>query len=188
MIRVRNLRVCFGDVAALRLDNLDLREKETVGVVGANGSGKSTLLRVLAGLLPPTSGTISNLPRPGRVVLVHQEPYFFSGSVRENLTYALRLAGRPVSAAETWMQRAQAEHLAERPARTLSVGERRRLAIARALAVEPQLLLVDEPLAALDAVHRDIIRNELADFDGTLLVAAPADDGMGYDRVVRLPE
>ncbi|MCZ6650307.1 MAG: ATP-binding cassette domain-containing protein [Acidobacteria bacterium] len=188
MMSVRDLRVSFGAVTALRLDNLDLREKETVGVVGPNGSGKSTLLRVLAGLLPPTSGTISNLPRPGRVVLVHQEPYFFAGSVRENLAYALRLAGQPASVVETWMQRAQAEHLADRPARTLSVGERRRLAIARALAVAPQLLLVDEPLAALDAVHRDIIKNELADFSGTLVVAASTADGLSYDRIVRLPE
>jgi len=188
VIRVRDLRVCFGSVTALRLDRMDLREKETVCVVGPNGSGKSTLLRVLAGLLPPTSGIISNLPRPGRVVLVHQEPYFFAGSVRENMIYALRLAGRPAAVAEIWMQRAKAEHLADRPAMTLSVGERRRLAIARALAVAPQLLLVDEPLAALDVRHRDIIRNELADFAGTLLVATPVVDGLDYDRVVRLPE
>jgi len=188
MISVRDLCVRFGNVTALRLARLDLAEKETVGVVGPNGSGKSTLLRVLAGLLPATSGTISNLPRPGRVVLVHQEPYFFAGSARENMAYALRLAGRPASEAEGWLQRAQAEHLADRPARTLSVGERRRLAIARALAVAPQLLLVDEPLAALDTVHRDIIKNELADFPGTLLVAAPVVDGLTYDRIVNLPE
>jgi len=188
MMSVRDLRVRFGDVTVLRLDKLDLRENETVGVVGPNGSGKSTLLRVLAGLLLPTSGNIRNLPRPGQVVLVHQEPYFFTGSVRDNLVYALRLAGLPAAAAETWMQRAQAEHLADRPAGTLSVGERRRLAIARALAVAPQLLLVDEPLAALDAVHRDIIMNELADFTGTLVVAGPTADGLGYDRIVNLPD
>jgi len=188
MMQLEDLRVCFGSVTALRLARLELREKETVCVVGPNGSGKSTLLRVLAGLLPPTSGTIRGFPPRGRVVLVHQEPYFFAGSVRANLVYALRLAGQPVSAAETWMQRAQAEHLANRPARTLSVGERRRLAIARALAVAPQLLLVDEPFAALDTVHGDIIRNELADFAGTLVVAAPTADGLSYDQIITLPE
>jgi len=188
MISARNLRVSFGEVTALRLAALDLRAHETVGVIGPNGSGKSTLLRVLAGLLPPSAGTITDLPRPGKVVLVHQEPYFFTGSVRENLAYALRLTAQPAAGVEHWLQRAQAEHLADRPAMALSVGERRRLAVARALAAAPELLLVDEPLAALDAVHREIIKNELAGYSGTLLVAAPVPDGLAFDRVITLPE
>ncbi|MFQ5670141.1 MAG: ATP-binding cassette domain-containing protein [Acidobacteriota bacterium] len=186
MIRVRELLVQFGSVTALRLSRMTVKQSEKVGVIGPNGSGKSTLLRVLAGLLPPTAGDVTGCPRPGRIVLVHQEPYFFRGHVRDNLTYALRLSGRPVGEADTWLARARARHLADRPAREISVGERRRLAIARALAVRPGILLLDEPLAGLDAVNQEIIRSQLEDFPGTLVVAAPEDHPVGCNRVIHL--
>jgi energy-coupling factor transporter ATP-binding protein EcfA2 len=110
---------------------------------------------------------------PGKVVLVHQEPYFFTGTVLDNLVYALRLAGRDVAEASGWLQRAGAVHLADRPAQKLSVGEQRRLAIVRALAVHPQVLLLDEPFAGLDAEHLQLIQAELTAFEGALVVAAP---------------
>ena len=186
MIRLRHVRVRFGAVTALHLEELDLREHESLGVMGPNGSGKSTLLRVLAGLQLPTEGEVQGLPAPGRIVLVHQEPYFFSGSVRDNLVYALRLAGRNAAEANDWLGRARASHLASRPARALSGGEQRRLAIARALAVHPEVLLLDEPFAGLDADHREIIRDELASFGGTLVVASPEQDQLQFQNVVRL--
>ena len=186
MIRLRHVRVRFGAVTALHLEELDLREHESLGVMGPNGSGKSTLLRVLAGLQLPTEGEVLGLPAPGRIVLVHQEPYFFSGSVRDNLVYALRLAGRDAAEAEGWLERACASHMANRPARALSGGEQRRLAIARALAVQPQVLLLDEPFAGLDSDHRGIICDELASFGGTLVVASPEQGQLQFQRMVHL--
>jgi len=187
MIRLSNIQVRFGQVMALTLDELELREHEILGVAGPNGSGKSTLLRVLAGLLVPTAGEMSGLPAPGRVVLVHQEPYFFNGTVRENLAYALRLAHRDINETAGWLERACASHLADRPAQVLSVGEQRRVAIARALAVHPQVLLLDEPFAGLDGEHRKIIRDELAIFGGSMVVAAPEHDHLDYQKVLTLP-
>lgn len=185
-VKAHNVEVRFGSVTALRLRRFAIGDGERVGIHGRNGSGKSTLLRLLAGLLKPTSGTLSGLPPRGRIVLVHQEPYFFTGTVTANLQYALRLAGRPAGEAEVWLRRAQAVHLAHRSAGALSTGERRRLAIARALSVRPQILLLDEPFAGLDAQHRAVILTELQGFTSSLVVASPGDDGVKVDRVVLL--
>jgi ABC-type sulfate/molybdate transport systems ATPase subunit len=186
VIRGERLRVRFGAVTALSLDRLEIAAGERVAVTGPNGCGKSTLLRVLAGLLAPTSGRITGAPPPGRTVLVHQEPYFFHGSVRRNLAWALRTARRPAAEIEDWLQRAHAVELAERPAQALSVGQRRRLAVARALAAAPDVLLLDEPLAGLDARNRRIILSELELFRGTLVVAMPESNGIRTDRTVSL--
>ena len=186
MIRIRGLRVHFGDVSALTLAELDLHPGEKVAVSGANGSGKTTLLRVLAGLQMPSAGTMLGAPLPGRAVLVHQQPWLFSGSVRDNLKLALRAHGLPLGHADAWLAALGADHLAERPARGLSGGERRRVAIARALAVGPELLLLDEPLAELDAAGVAVVTAACAAFGGTLVVAAPGAVGLGCGRVVLL--
>jgi ABC-type sulfate/molybdate transport systems ATPase subunit len=186
VIRLEDIEMRFGEVHALRLPALDIEEGERLGVRGPNGSGKSTLLCILAGLLRPTSGSVEGLPRPGRAVLVHQRPYLFRGTARDNVAYALRLHRRPVREAGEWLERLEAGHLADRRARDLSGGERRRVAIARALAVRPELLLLDEPLAALDAPGIEVVRRESADFSGTLVAAAPALQGLMLDRIVDL--
>jgi ABC-type multidrug transport system ATPase subunit len=186
VIRVRDLEVRFGDVHALSLASLDVAEGERLGVRGPNGSGKSTLLRVLAGLLRPTSGTVEGLPRPGRAVLVHQRPYLFRGSARDNVAYALRLHRRSPREARDWLQRLGAAHLAERGARDLSGGERRRVAIARALATRPRLLLLDEAGAGLDGPGLEALRAVVEGFEGTLVLAAPDTGGLALSRVVDL--
>ena len=173
MIRLEAVRVRFGTVTALALDALEVHDGERLGVQGDNGSGKSTLLRVLAGLLAPTEGRVTGLPRPGRAVLVHQRPYLLAGTAADNVRYALRIHRRPSTEAQGWLDRLGAGHLADRTARDLSGGERRRVAIARALAARPALLLLDEPFAALDAAGGTALREVLAAFDGTLVIAAP---------------
>jgi ABC-type multidrug transport system ATPase subunit len=186
VIRLRDVSVQHGDVRALALASLDLADGERLGVTGPNGSGKSTLLRVLAGLLRPTAGSVEGLPGLGRAVLVHQRPYLFRGTARENVEYALRLHRRPVSEALSWLERLGASAYADRDAKALSGGERRRVAIARALAVAPSLLLLDEPHSDLDEGGIARLEALLAEFRGTLVLAAPELDPSLVTRVVRL--
>lgn len=187
MMRVRDLIVRAGDQKLLELSSLDIARGERLGIQGENGSGKSTLLRVLAGLQRPTSGTVDGCPPPGRTVLVHQSPYLFHGTARGNVAYALRCAKRPVSEAGEWLARLGAASFADRTARELSVGEQRRVALARALATRPEVLLLDEPTAGLDEPGIADLREALASFDGTLVVAAPELTGLDPTRTVVLP-
>ena len=186
MIRARDLVVRLGGVTALELRSLDIEAGERVAICGPNGCGKTTLMRVLAGLQAPTAGAVEGLPPPGRTVLVHQRPYLFRGTSRDNVAYALRLHGRPAGEADAWLARLGATAIADRRAQALSGGERRRVVIARALAVEPELLLLDEPYAALDEEGIAAVNGALEGFAGTLVVAAPDTSLARLPRVVRL--
>jgi NitT/TauT family transport system ATP-binding protein len=170
----RDIAVRFGGPSGtLALDGLDLgvERGEVVALIGPNGCGKSTFLRVVAGLLPPTRGEVMLGDRPidgpdPRIGLVFQEPRLLPWrSVADNVTYPLELAG--------WSRQQRAERLAElldlvgltaaadvRPVH-LSGGMRQRAAIARALALSPELLLLDEPFSALDALTRERFNLEL---------------------------
>lgn len=125
-------------------------------IMGANGAGKSLLLRLVMGLLRPTSGDIRfSGPEPARrMAMAFQKPVMLRRSARANIVHALRARGAAASAAEAGadaaLWRFGLAEFARRPARLLSGGEQQRLAIARAAALEPELLLLDEPTAALD--------------------------------------
>ena len=186
MIRVENLVVNIAGVTALELPSLDIAAGERVGIEGANGCGKSTLLRVLAGLLAPTSGTVTGCPPPGETVLVHQQPYMLRGTALDNVRYALRVARRPADEAGLWLERLGGGRFADRDAKVLSVGEQRRVALARALASHPHVLLLDEPLAGLDDEGREALDKGLGEFEGTLVVAAPDLERAPVDRTVRI--
>ncbi|MEM7165107.1 MAG: ATP-binding cassette domain-containing protein [Planctomycetota bacterium] len=190
MIAVQTLEVRLGDVTALRLEELHVAAAERLGVRGPNGSGKSTLLRALAGLVEPTAGSIHGCPTPGRAVLVHQQPYLFRGSARDNVAYALSLQGKAVSEADVWLRKLGADKFAARSSKELSGGERRRVALARALSVAPELLLLDEPFVGLDEAGVQCAMDALREYPGTLIVAAPdlerERDASVVDRVVDL--
>ena len=186
MIRLQGIEMRFGKVHALSLPELEIPVGDRLGLGGCNGSGKSTLLRILAGLLEPTGGSIEGLPPPGRCVLVHQRPYLGRGTARDNVIYALKVAGRPRREAEEWLGRLGAAYLLDRRAGDLSAGERRRVAIARALATRPEVLLLDEPFAALDESGIESVCSCLDAFTGTLLIAAPDLAGAPGERVVDL--
>jgi tungstate transport system ATP-binding protein len=126
-------------------------------ILGANGSGKSTLLRVLHGLAVPSGGTISwggNTRRPAGQAMVFQRAVLLRRSAAANIRYALDLAGVRGAEADARIDDALAEvglrSLANRSARVLSGGEQQRLALARAWALRPEVLFLDEPTASLD--------------------------------------
>jgi len=173
MIRARDLWVGYpGSIAAL-VPDLDLSPGVVWHVTGPNGSGKTALLKTLAGLLRPVAGRLERrLGRgAGGAVYVHSTPYLFTGSVRRNLSLA-----HP--------SRQQVEHAAgafglssllDRDATRLSHGEQRRVALARAIACRPHLLLVDEPEGGLDeealAAWRTCMVRAIEDGDAALVVA-----------------
>jgi tungstate transport system ATP-binding protein len=126
-------------------------------VLGANGAGKSVLLRLLHGLLQPTSGRVSWAEAQGRALrqaMVFQRPVLLRRSAMANVIFALKLGRVAASACETRaltaLSHAGLMHIARRSARVLSGGEQQRLALARAWALEPDVLLLDEPTANLD--------------------------------------
>ena len=175
-LEARDIAVRFGGAkGTLALDgmNLEVERGEVVAIIGPNGCGKSTFLRVVAGLLSPDRGAVTLDDRPiqgpdPRIGLVFQEPRLLPWrSVADNVTYPLELAG--------WSRERRAERLCEllelvgltasgevRPVH-LSGGMRQRAAIARALALSPELLLLDEPFSALDALTRERFNLELLD-------------------------
>ncbi len=188
---------------------LEVAEREVLAVLGPNGAGKSSLLRVLAGLLEPDGGRVSvggevwddvavgtHLPPHLRSLgMVFQDALLFPHlDVADNVAFGLRTRGMrraPArAAAQQWLVRVGLGDLADRRPAELSGGQAQRAALARALVGEPRLLLLDEPLSALDARTRLTVRAELrrhlADFAGsTVLVTHDPVDAMALaDRVV----
>jgi tungstate transport system ATP-binding protein len=166
----RNLRVVYGRQAVLDVLQAEVREGEVLAIIGPNGAGKSTLLRVLGLLETPTTGTVryrgqvaspsgsQGLAIRRRFASVFQDPLLCDATVQANVALGLRLRGRPAdesaAAVRAWLERLGIAHLADRKARTLSGGEAQRTSLARAFAVDPEVLLLDEPFAALDPPTR----------------------------------
>jgi ABC-type nitrate/sulfonate/bicarbonate transport system ATPase subunit len=177
-IAVRDVAVSFARPDGSRLTaldgvDLDVAPGEVVALIGPNGSGKSTLLRVVAGLLRADRGTVELDGRPitepvPAIGLVFQEPRLLPWrSVAANVGYPLELAGWPVDRRAARVTELLAlvgiEEMAELRPRELSGGLRQRAAIARSLALEPSVLLLDEPFSALDALTRERFNVELLD-------------------------
>ena len=153
LLEARDVAVVLGGVRALDGLSLSLEPGLRTVVLGPNGAGKSVLLRTLHGLIAPTSGTVS-WSRPVRQAMVFQRPVMLRRPALANLRYALAVNGvaepersRLAAAA---LARVGLEPIASRPARVLSGGEQQRLALARAWALKPEILFLDEPTASLD--------------------------------------
>jgi len=203
--------------AAVRRDSFEVRATfeaaagETVALLGPNGSGKSTLVWAIAGLLPPTSGVIAldgttlddagrHLPPEERPIgVVFQDQLLFPHlSATDNVAFPLRARAVPKAEARDrasrLLDRLGVSGRAEARPRDLSGGEAQRVALARALVSEPALLLLDEPLSALDVGARvrvrDVVREELARFPGVRVVVThdPVEASILADRLVLLEE
>ena len=174
-ISLRDVVVRRRKMEVLRVPSLDVNEGEVLAVIGPNGAGKTTLLQVLALLDRPAGGEVlyDGAPVHGRglsirrsMALMMQDPLLLRRSVAENVATGLRLRG--VSRSERkaridrWLERFGVRHLAQRSAHKISGGEAHRVSLARAFALEPEVLLLDEPFAALDQPTRETLLDELA--------------------------
>lgn len=146
------LRFSAGGVEIIRGIDLELRAGGPTLVVGPNGAGKSVLLRLLHGLLAPGAGVVRWAAGDAarRQAMVFQRPVMLRRSVLANAEYPLKLAGIDPARAMAALERVGLAALAARPARKLSGGEQQRLALARAWAMGPEVLFLDEPTASLD--------------------------------------
>lgn len=174
-IEIRGLVVERGGREVLSVSELRLPRRKATAVIGPNGAGKSTLLSALQLLLPAARGELlldgePMASRPvatrRRMAAAFQEPLLLSMSVRENVELPLRLRGigrrERRRAAEEWLEHFGIAALARRPARALSGGEAQRVSLARAFASRPEVLLLDEPFAGVDAPTRDQLLKDFA--------------------------
>ncbi|HXU41989.1 MAG TPA: phosphate ABC transporter ATP-binding protein [Burkholderiales bacterium] len=177
---MRDLTFVAGGRALITPLSLEIAAGPSTVILGANGAGKSVLMRLMHGLLAPSSGTVvwsgDNARR--RQAMVFQRPVLLRRSVLANVTYALKLARVPRTDREGLALEALDSvglaALANRPARVLSGGEQQRLALARAWALHPEVLFLDEPTASLDPTATREIERVIQAFDaaGTKIIMA----------------
>ncbi len=207
LIKIKQLQKSFANRVVLDIDTLIVYQDECVVVHGSNGSGKSTLLKIMAGLIKPDQGVMNvngtdhswrQAIRSFRAeaVYLHQAPYLFDRSVESNVAYGLRLRDgtrneihQKVATALEW---AGLAHLAQRNARDLSGGEKQRVALTRARILQPKLLLLDEPTAAMDRKSRQQTFNLIRDIasGGHAVYIATHESSELYqpDRVITLDD
>lgn len=175
ILKIQNLNVSRGREFNLTVDDLELHEGEVLAIVGPNGAGKSTLLLALSKLLKPDSGTIffrgqsiekiSDLSYRRQIALVLQDPLLLDTSVYNNIASGLRFRGvkktDQTQLIEEWLDKFDISHLRDRPSSQLSGGQAQRVGLARAMVLQPDLLLLDEPFRALDTPTRTAFMQDL---------------------------
>jgi thiamine transport system ATP-binding protein len=206
-LRVEQIGVRFDTIEILRQATLRVERAEVVALLGPSGSGKSTLLRVIAGILRPDSGRvwigtddITSLPAHQRGVgMVFQDNQLFPHmSTIDNVAYGLRVAG--VGKVErhergaAWLDRVGLAGFERRNVTELSGGEAKRVALARTLATEPSVVLLDEPLTGLDRELHDHLATQLAQLlvehsiTAVLVTHDPAEADVVASRSVRMDQ
>jgi len=205
VVRFGGVTVSFPDTGrgvfkAVGATNLSVAEHEFVAIVGPTGCGKSTLLNVAAGLLQPSSGTISIFGSPLSGInaqagyLFQQDALMPWKTARDNVAIALEVAGtqrgKALEAAQDWLRRVGLHSFGDRYPHQLSGGQRKRVGLAQVLIRDPRILLMDEPFGPLDAQTRQIMGNLLlslwaADRKAVLFVTHDLEEAIALaDRVV----
>ncbi|MHC1727063.1 MAG: energy-coupling factor ABC transporter ATP-binding protein [Syntrophobacteraceae bacterium] len=175
LLVAKNLRRMNSTKEIFNVDYFSLEKGEAIALVGPNGAGKTTFLLTLALLHQPTSGSIELDGVPSgpanllafrrRMAVVFQEPLLLDMSVHANLSTALAIRKVPrkeaLARAEKWLDLFGIAHLANQQTRSLSGGEAQRTTLARAFALEPDLLFLDEPFASLDYPSRNTLLHDL---------------------------
>ncbi|MEE9299660.1 MAG: ABC transporter ATP-binding protein [Alphaproteobacteria bacterium] len=174
LVRLRNISKHFGKVVAVEPLDLDIHQSDFLAILGPSGCGKTTLLRLIGGFLQPTSGSVEiageDVTRKGPerrpTNMVFQGYGLFPHmTVRQNIAYGLRIARRPKAEVDERVSKiidlVHLSELADRSPDALSGGQQQRVALSRALVMAPKVLLLDEPLAALDLQLRKAMQEEL---------------------------
>ena len=178
MIKVRNLEVRRSGRIICKVAQFDMEAGDHCWIWGQNGSGKSTFVRALAGLESHQAGSIAKSVAPNDCVYLSQDPFLFRGSLLHNLHYGLR--GRGLERAkrnhlvESMIETLHLQDLTDSNLRCVSGGEKQRIALARALVLQPKILLLDEPFSELDETHTKRVRSLLAENTGiTVILTSP---------------
>ena len=176
ILEVRDLQAKRGGVTVLDIPVLDIRDGEVLSLIGPNGAGKSSLLLILACLLPWHQGTLRFREAPitegngvlayrRKITMVFQEPLLFDTTVHENVATGPKLRGMSriniLRTVPECLERFGISHLAQRHARKLSGGEAQRTSLARAFAIKPEMIFLDEPFSSLDPPTRDGLMEDL---------------------------
>ncbi len=194
LIGLQQASVHFGERLALQPIDLQIHRGDRIALVGANGSGKTTLLRLLNGLQRPSAGQrVLQAAADGRrpvTAMLFQRPFLLHFSVRRNLQLALWLADVPANARadrlDQALDRVGLQALADRPARSLSGGQQQRLALARAWAVRPDILFLDEPTASLDPSAKREVETLIDEFGQSGMALVMSSHNLG--QVKRLAQ
>jgi len=195
--QLSSIQASYGKTLGVSVDELNIAAGKLYVLVGPNGSGKSTLLSILAFLNKPDQGSISFDGVPvnwtpkectllrKRVTLLHQQPYLFSGSVASNVAFGLLARGSEKDHAKSIvsgsLEKVGLTGFESRIARKLSGGEIRRVALARALACNPEVLLLDEPIAHVDRASAALLESLVVSLvtDGMTIVMSSHDERLG---------
>lgn len=176
ILEIKNLSKSLQETPIIKNINLTVKKGEILTLVGPSGSGKSTLLRCINRLIEPDSGTIyfnneeyHKVPifeLRKKIILVLQESIMFPGTVRENILFGVNLQQRKhtISINQSILDAGLSESILEKNAEKLSGGEKKRVALARALALQPDILLLDEPTSGVDPKNIQTVEQNILTF------------------------
>lgn len=159
IVEIRDLKKYYGDRLVLNIPKLTIYAGQRCALIGANGSGKTTLLRIITGILPPDEGEV--IINTDKLSYMPQKPYAFVYSVQKNVEMAIREHNGKKEKALRALEKVGLAHMSENRGSSLSGGETQRMAFARILAQENDLVLLDEPTAAADIAAEEMLEAAL---------------------------